>query len=161
MKKRLLLALPFIAGASWAGTTYISSINTQDAYQQLLTQLSALQPFNFENESYQEGFLYSSAVTIVKGHAFDGTEILFRLKHDIDHSFVALDETGTHVGSTRITTYLIQEDLPVEAQQFIQQHMTNAAPFTLHTEVGFNGDIVNHFELNGLTTESAESRISV
>ncbi len=157
--KKLLLALPFVASASWAGTTYISSISTQKAYQQLLSQLSALQPLVFENESYDEGFLQSTAVTVVKSKTGSGDEVVFRLRHLIDHSAIAMDDSGTRVGSTKIVTHLIQNSVPETAQQFIQQHVTNAEPFALETEISLSGHVTNDFILNGVTVEKDNQRI--
>lgn len=113
----------------------------------------------FENESYDEGFLQSSAVTVVKSKIGSGYEVVFRLRHLIDHSAIAMDDSGTRVGSTKIVTQLVQGSVPESVQQFIQQHVTNAEPFTLDTETSLSGHVTNNFNLNGVTVEQDNQRI--
>jgi len=49
--KKLLLALPVVAGVSWAGTSYYAGVEAESAYDQLLTQGFVLEPLVFEKES--------------------------------------------------------------------------------------------------------------
>ena len=89
--RKLLLALPLVAGASWAGTTYVSSSQTQPAYDKLLSQLNQLESLQFVSESYDKGFMHSTAITKVSFVGSTDAEPLFRLKHVIDHSPVGID----------------------------------------------------------------------
>lgn len=92
--KKLLLALPLIAGTSWAGTSYYAGSSTKDAYSDLLVQLNEFKPFTLVNEQYSAGIATSTAITVVKASSAPDAEILFRLHHDINHSPVGLNDAG-------------------------------------------------------------------
>ena len=107
--RKLLLALPFVAGASWAGTTYYAGSQTEPAYERLISQLNEFKPFTVESEEYQAGFLQSVAVTRVMDSAGPDAKLLFRLKHVINHSPLGVNDNGARIGSSVIRTTLLAD----------------------------------------------------
>ncbi len=153
--RKLLLALPLVAGASWAGTTYVSSSQTQPAYDKLLSQLNQLEPLQFVSESYNKGFMQSTAITKVRWLGDDGSEPIFRLKHVVDHSPVGVDNAGARVGANSVTTTLIIEDMNPE----VAAALAGQDPITLHTRVDLSGNTFNNLELASLSANDGEKSI--
>lgn len=155
--KKLLFAIPLIAGASWAGASIYSGAQTQSAYDQLLTQLNEMKPFTLVNESYAAGFLNSTAVTKVMESAAPNAKVLFRLQHQIVHSPVAVVDTDVRIAAASISTTLLDDgSLSSSAVEFMQGFV-DAEPFQINTEVGFDGNTRNqlrvsayHYEKDGV-----------
>ncbi|MGQ7844305.1 DUF945 family protein [Granulosicoccus sp. 3-233] len=146
--KKLLLAVPLVAGASWAGASWYSGTQTQSAYDQLLTQLNELKPFTLVNESYGGGLTRSHAVTQVLDSASADAKVLFRLQHEIDHSPVGVDGGAVRVGAATIRTTLLRDgSLPEVLVEFLSG-FTEAEPFVVDTQVGFDGHIDNHLQVS-------------
>lgn len=141
--RKLLLLLPLVAGASWAGTTYYSGSQTQPAYDKLLSQLNQMKPFTVVSEEYNAGFMQSTAITKVTVSSAEDAEVLFRLKHVIDHSPVGVDAAGTRVGANSVMTTLMIEDMPGE----ISAGFNGEEPLVLHTRVNMSGDTVNELDI--------------
>ncbi|ASJ72593.1 DUF945 family protein [Granulosicoccus antarcticus] len=142
--KKLLLAIPLVAGASWAGASIYSGTQTQSAYDQLLVQLNEMKPLTLVNESYSAGFLNSTAVTKVMDSAAPDAKVLFRLQHDIDHAPVAVVDSSVQVAEARIKTTLLQDDSLSESAIEFMQGFVESEPFEINTQVGYNGDTRNH-----------------
>lgn len=137
--KKLLLAIPLVAGASWAGAAIYSGSQTQSAYEQLLTQLNEIKPLTLVNETYSTGFLNSTAVTKVMESAAADAKVLFRLQHDIDHSPVAVVDSSVRIAAANINTTLLDDgSLPESAVEFLQGFV-DVEPFQINTKVGFDG----------------------
>lgn len=153
--RKLLLALPLVAGASWAGTTYYSSSQSEPAYDRLLSQLNQTDYFKFESEEYHSGFTQSSAVTKVLLVGEGGSEPLFRLQHVIDHSPVGVDNAGTRVGANSVVTTLLLESINPE----FASALNGQEPMTLHTRVDMSGNMINSLELASLSTTSNDKTI--
>lgn len=158
--KKLLLTLPLIAGASWAGTSYYAGTQTQDAYQQLLAQLGEIKPLTVENESYTQGMLQSSAITLVKDSASDNAQVLFRLKHDIDHSAVGYDDQGVRIGTAVIrTTLLIDPDSEILDADTLSR-FEDGQPFELVTRIGTGGSSNSLLSISGYAHDYDDTRVS-
>ena len=154
--RKLLLALPLIAGASWAGTTYVSSSQTQPTYDKLLSQLNQFEPFIFESERYDKGFMQSTAITKVMMFGDVGSKPLLRLKHVIDHSPIGVDNSGARIGANSVVTTLVIDDMdPVVAAALAGQD-----PLTLHTRVDISGNTINELELSSLNIVDNEKAIN-
>lgn len=155
--KKLLLAIPLVAGASWAGASIYSGAQTHNAYDQLLTQLNEMKPFTLVNESYSAGFLNSTAVTKVMESAAPNAKVLFRLQHNIDHSPVAVVDSDVRIAAASIKTSLLDDGSLSEPAVEFMQGFVETEPFQINTEVGFDGNTRNqlrvsayHHEENGV-----------
>ena len=153
--RKLLLALPLVAGASWAGTTYYSSSQSEPAYDRLLSQLNQTDYFKFESEEYHSGFTQSSAVTKVSLVGSDESEPLFRLQHVIDHSPVGVDNAGARVGANSVVTTLLFESINPE----FASALNGQEPVTLHTRVDMGGNMINNLELASLSATTNNKTI--
>lgn len=155
--KKLLFAIPLIAGASWAGASIYSGAQTQDAYNRVLEQLNEMQPFTIVNDTYAAGFLNSTAVTKVMESAASDAKMLFRLQHEIDHAPVAIVDSNVRFAAASMETTLLQDDLlPEYAGEFVQGFV-DAEPLQIHTHIGFDGNTQNqllvsayHHQKNGV-----------
>ena len=137
--KKLLLALPFVVGGSWAGVSYFTGTQTQDAYEQLLSQANELGFVVLVNEQYSAGVVNSTAITNVMESAEPDAPVLFRLQHAIQHSPVGLNEGAMRVGAAIITTTLLQDDSIPESMQAFMQGFGTEEPIQLDTDVKFDG----------------------
>jgi len=146
--KKILLALPLVASASWAGTSYYTGVQTQDTYHQLLTQLSDYKPLSFDNASYTSGLSNSVAITNVRASTAPNAEIIFQLRHDISHSPVGLDD-GVRVSAANIVTTVITKDLSNEAQEFLGL-FDNGELGRMVTSVNFSGTATSVLKVNSL-----------
>ena len=61
--KKLLIALPLVAGVAVAGTSHYAGTQTENEYEKLLKQLNNFSPFVFVNETYESGLGSSTAIT--------------------------------------------------------------------------------------------------
>jgi uncharacterized protein YdgA (DUF945 family) len=106
MKKviSIVIVLFFLAAASFAGTVFWFSLQTEQQYQDILEQTSQLGYIHLANESYDRGFLRSKARTAVKIRDLSGglsanarkdrEELVgFTLVHDIRHGPLPLGES--------------------------------------------------------------------
>lgn len=141
--KKLLLALPFVVGGSWAGVSYFTGTQTQDAYEQLLSQANELGFVVLVNEQYSAGLANSTAITNVMESAEPGAQVLFRLQHAIQHSPVGLNEGAMRVGAAIITTTLLQDDSIPESMQAFMQGFGSDEPVQLDTDVKFDGTMAH------------------
>ena len=153
--RKLLFALPLVAGASWAGTTYYSSSQSEPAYDRLLSQLNQTDYFKFESEEYHSGFTQSTAVTKVLLVGEESSEPMFRLQHVIDHSPVGVDNAGTRVGANSVVTTLLLESINPE----FAAALNGQEPLTLHTRVDMTGNMINNLELASLSTTTNDKTI--
>ncbi len=147
--RKLLLALPLVAGVSWAGTTYYSGSQTQPAYERLLEQLNQLKPFTVVSEEYNAGFVKSTAITKVMGSSAADAKVLFRLKHVIDHSPVGVDAAGTRVGANSVVTTLLIDTMPQE----VVDGFRGQEPLVLHTRVNLSGNTINELNIASFTLQ--------
>ena len=150
--KKLLFVLPLVAGASWASTTYYAGSQTQPAYDKLISQLNQLKPLVVESVAYEAGFLNSTAITSVKLSSSPNAEVLFTLKHEINHSALSVDDGTPRVAGSSIHTTLLMDETS-EAAQRVLQKFNNQQPFELNTYLGYNGEVTNELILSSLTQE--------
>lgn len=150
--KKLLIALPFVATASWAGTTLYSGSQTRTAYDDLVSQLDGMSAMKVSTESYTSGFAASSAITAVRASDAVDAPVLFRLRHDISHSPISLGGDGTRVGAARIVTTLVTDDFSDEAKAALER-FDGEAPVTLASDVGFDGRVSNALSVAPLAVE--------
>lgn len=158
--KKLLIAVPLVAGvgaAAFAGTSQYAGTQTQNEYQQLLTQMNGALPFNFVNEKYDSGLGKSSAITKVMTSQAADAEVLFRLYHDIQHAAVRMDGGGVKIGQVSISTTLHGKDtLPPE----LLDVMTDAEPFALRTDISFSGDTQHQLNVSGIEMNEGGAEFS-
>ncbi len=141
--KKLLLAIPLVAGASWVGASYYTGTQTQSAYDQLLVQLNELKPFTLINEDYSAGLSNSTAITQVMDSNGANAKLLFRLHHAINHSPIGINDNGMRVGAATIKTTVVRDDsIPQEIIAFMES-FDNAEPVQINTEVAFDGSTNN------------------
>lgn len=151
--RKLLFALPLLAGASWAGTTYYAGSQTEPAYDSLISQLNEFKPWNFESEDYQAGFLQSIAITKVMDSEGPNAKLLFRLQHVINHSPVGVDGNSPRIGASTINTTMLTSSVKEEYREWFA-HFDNQQPFELFTRVGINGNIDNELSLSAFSMKN-------
>jgi|GEM_PF-1244127 len=136
--KKILLALPFVATASWAGTTLYTGSQSRTAYDDLLAQLDASTTLSVSAESYDAGFMSSSAITRVRFSDAAEAKVLFRLRHEIAHSPVGVNEGRARVGAARIVTTLLTDTLDDDILELLGA-FEGGEPFVLDSDVDFAG----------------------
>ena len=136
--KKLLVAIPLVAGASWAGASYYAGSQTQHGYDRLLAQLNELKPFTLVNESYYAGVANSTAITKVMDSTAAEAKVLFRLHHDIQHSPIGMNEDGLRVGAATIVTTLVRDESLSDELIAAMADFTEGEPIQLNTSVGFD-----------------------
>ena len=151
--KKLLIALPFVATASWAGTTLYTGNQTRAAYDDLIAQLDGLNGMQVSTESYTSGFAASRAVTAVRASDAPDSSVLFRLRHEISHSPIGLDDGGARVGAARIVTTLLDDDLSEETRAVIER-FDGGVPFVLESDVGFDRRVSNVLAVSPLSLDA-------
>jgi len=156
--KKLLFALPLVAGASWAGTTMYSGNQTQKGYDDLVAQLDQLSTFAVVSESYNAGFINSTAITKVMSSSSPDAKVLFRLQHAIDHSPIGFDDSGARIGASTIVTTLVTDDMSEEARDFLGRFDTGEV-FVLNSQLGLSGTSSNEFVLNKLLIKEDGDRL--
>lgn len=158
--KKLLLAVPLVVGASWAGASYYTGTQTQGAYDHLLEQLNELKPFTLVNESYNTGFTKSVAVTRVMDSAAPDASVLFRLQHEIDHSPVGVNEGNVRVGAATIRTTLVRDDYVSESATEFMRGFVDSEPFIIDTDVSFDGNTDTRLQVSPYRGQQAEMDFS-
>ena len=155
----MLLAIPLVAGASWAGATYYTGAQTQSAYDQLLAELNELKPLTLVNETYHAGMMNSTAVTKVMDSTSPDANVLFRLHHDIHHSPIGVNDGAVNVAAATIKTkLLIDESLPKEAMEIIGNFF-GSDPFVIDSYIGFDGSMRNVIQVNAYQSVSNDMTI--
>jgi len=157
--KKLLLALPLVAGASWAGTSYYAGVQSESAYDQLLTQMDIMDPLVFEKESYSKGLTTSHAVTLVKESAAADASVIFRLQHEINHSPITIGDDGTEIGSATIRTTLADDQSNADIQKLREKF--NGEPIELVTKVNGLGSVETTVTVEGSKFEYDEGKFVV
>ena len=159
--RKVLLALPLVASASWAGSTYYAGTQAQPAYEKLLADLNqaANGLFILESASYSAGFTESFATTNVKLLHSD-QPMLFQLRHDINHSPVGSDPQGARFSASSITTTLAADSLQNEEIKEVLNKFDGGQPFTLYTDIGFTGNVITDFHLHSLSMDYEQGNIS-
>ncbi len=153
--KKLMFALPFVAGVSWAGTTLYTGSQTRDAYDQLITQLDQMSGLTVSNETYSAGFMKSLAVTQVRTSEAPDAQVLLRLQHEIHHSPVGVGDGSPRVGAARIETRLLTDQMSADWQQALAK-FDHGEAFLLTSDVDFAGNTGNALVVNGLHTNDDE-----
>ena len=159
--KKVLLALPLVAGASWAGSTYYAGTQAQPAYEKLLADLNqaATGVFVLEAENYTAGFTESTATTNVMFMHVD-QPVLFQLQHEINHSPVGTDPEGARFSASSITTTLLTDALHnADLQEFFTR-FDGGKPFVMYTDVGFSGNVTTDLQLSSLSMEYEDGSIN-
>ncbi|OED40095.1 hypothetical protein AB833_13025 [Chromatiales bacterium (ex Bugula neritina AB1)] len=153
--KKILLALPLIAGASWAGSTFYAGTQAQPAYEKLLSQLNeqAAGVLVFESKEYNAGFTHSTALTNITVHNAPETQVL-QLQHDISHSPIGSDPQGARFSASSITTRLLQDSIESEQGKEVLAGFDGGEPFVLYTDVAFNGSTFNDLQLSSFSMRS-------
>jgi len=157
--KKILVALPLVASASWAGTSYYAGTQTQDAYHKLLTQLNDYKPLVVDNASYTSGLSQSVAITNVRASTASDAKVLFQLHHSINHSPVGYDDNGVRVGAANIVTTVLTDNLSQEAQDILVQ-FDNGEPGRIVTDVDFTGAATSVVKLNPIQVSKDGSEFS-
>lgn len=159
--KKILLALPLVAGASWAGSTYYAGTQAQPAYEKLLADLNqaAGGAFVLEMSDYQAGFTESVATTNVKLMHTDQPS-LFQLKHQINHSPVGSDPEGARFSASNIATTLNRDTISDEDVRDFIAKFDDGRPFILYTDVGFNGDVTSSLQISSLSMDYENGTIN-
>ena len=92
MKKSISVVILFVlvVFGLWGATTYWFSVKTEERYRSILQEASQTQYVKFVNESYNRGFLRSTARTILQIQTPSGTTpddgpLRITLAHDITH----------------------------------------------------------------------------
>lgn len=158
--KKLLLAVPLVAGASWAGASYYTGAQTQSAYDQLLVQFNELKPFTLVNDDYVSGLTNSTAITKVMASTAADAEVLFRLRHDIQHSPIGFnDGGGVRVGAATIKTTVVRDDsLPEELKEFMASFEDEEA-ILINTSIGFDGNSVHQLLISKYQNKFDEANV--
>ena len=146
--KRLLLALPLVAGASWAGTTYYSGAQTQPAYELLLEQMNNSPLLVFESKNYDPGFMSSTALTEVKFKGDNATDVLFTLQHKINHSPVSMVPETARFAAANIVTTLAMDTIEDDETRAALESFNTGEPFVLTTEVTAKGTTTSELKIN-------------
>lgn len=157
--KKLLMAIPLVAGASWAGASYYAGAQTQSGYDQLLAQLNELKPFTLVNEEYYAGVANSTAITKVMESTATDAKVLFRLHHAINHSPIGMNDSGVRVGAATIVTTLVKDESISEKLLEAMNDFTDDEPFQINTEVGFDGTTVNQFLMSAYQRQYDELNV--
>ena len=155
MNKKILLALPVVAGvagASWAGSTLYSSNESRDAYERILSDLNESTGFSFVTTSYAPGFLKSEATTEVRSSDEPDAIVLARLRHAIEHSPVG---TGVSNGlsAARVTTTFVKDGAADDVTTMIFEAFGGAEPVTLLSSIGFTGTVSNELTVAAFRAE--------
>ena len=162
--KKLLLVLPLVAGASWAGTTYYSGSQALPEYQQLLSSLNSRMlaglPLRFEEANFERGFMDSQALTSLVTEFNGETQVLMQFEHAISHSPVVIDENGTRVGTSYIVTTAKLDDVDPEVRDKLTEAFGGADPLTVYTNVGLSGSIENNVVISPAHGTEADADIS-
>lgn len=137
--KKLLLAVPLVAGAAWAGTSYYAGSQSESAYDQLLSQIDIMDPLLFEKESFEKGLTTSRAVTAVRESHSPDAPIVFRLLHEIEHSPIRMDDGGVQIATATIRTTFSEQSDNAKFTEF-RDLFNGEEPIEIITTAGLSGD---------------------
>ena len=137
--KKLLLSLPLVAGAAWAGTSYYAGVQAETAYDNLLSQIG-LDPMVFEKESFEKGLSKSQAVTVVRESHSPDAPVVFRLNHEINHAPIQSNDDGLQFASATIRT-TFTEDSDSEKFNEFRALFKDDVPVEIITNAGVGGNI--------------------
>jgi len=159
--KKLLLALPLVAGVSWAGSTYFSGAQTEAAYTRMLDQLNANSNnmFVLKSTEYKAGVMESTAVTQVRSTEKSGQDIQFSLKHQINHSLVSVKPENPRFGAASIITTLLVDDSYSDDMKKILNAFESGEPFVATTEVGVDGATTSEIKINAMDHSEGDSTL--
>jgi len=148
--KKLLLALALVACASWAGTTYFSSTQTETAYAQMLEQMVGNESLVLKSTEYKAGMMQSTAITEVHStEAFD-KDLHFFLEHQINHSLVSIDPTNPRFGAANIVTTLKTDNNYSDDTKALVQSFESEEPFVITTNVAVDGSTSSEIRLRAV-----------
>ena len=149
--KKIVIAAFLIIPALWAGTTWFTSNQTEQVFEEMLTEsnqkLTKEFPFiKVEKQSFEKGFSSSTAKTTVSlnSEIFANEDFQeLNLNHVFYHGPVMFTPSGIKIGSSYILTTLDQVSLPPEIQQIVSFIFDKKEPFVsgLQTGVGSNIEV--------------------
>ncbi len=158
--KKLLLALPLVAGASWAGTSYYAGVQSENAYDQFLNQTQIMKPLVFEKESFENGVTTSHAITAVRQSTAADAKVIFRLQHEINHSPIQLDDNGTKFATATIRTTLVNES-GNQNSAAIREFFNGEEPFEILSTADINGKIVSTLNIEAFDIDTTDEKLSL
>ncbi len=159
--KKLLALVPAITGAAWAGTTLVAGNQAEPAYNDVIAQLNQSSPVPLVVESYEKGYLSSTAITKVMSSSDQDAEVIVRLKHEIDHSTIGLDSNGARVGKSTILTTLVLDEANDPDMQKLAAAFNGADPIVLASTVGIDGASDNTLLLNPAALKDQEAEVMI
>jgi len=169
--KKLLLVLPLLGVAGWAGATMYAGQETQSAYDQLLNQLRVQHGLQVEPMEYEKNFLSSRIKTIVNksNGQYDSVDDLpeplrslsssFVLVHDIEHGPVVLSN-GLKALAGRIKTTVDMDSLDPEFAQAWKQGCACEEPVVLQSEITLQGEYSHVFDVASIDWSDGDSHVS-
>jgi len=157
--KKGLLALPMVFVASWAGAAYYTGAQTQSAYDEFLSSMNETHSLVLVKERYTSGVLNSTAITKVMDSEAEDAEILFRMKHDIEHSPIGIGSAGVRVSPAKIVTTLVQDELIDADVQNLLNGFSDQEPFLVSTVVHFDGAVSSQIEVASFDMEEDDLRL--
>lgn len=138
--KKLLLAIPLVAGGAWAGSSYFAGSQSESVYEDLLTQLDVMGTFVFEKESFDKGLTHSTAITAIRESTSPDAPIVVRLIHEIDHAALRFDDTGAQIGTATIKTSVAEDTDHPQYTKF-RQYFTSDELIEITSTAGITGAI--------------------
>ncbi len=158
---KLFLVLPLFAGVSWAGTTYYSGAQTENAYNRLLDQVNSKssEMFVVKSAEYNAGFMKSTAITEVFNPDNMESGPMVRLQHVINHSPVSVAPDNARFGAANIVTTLITDDIDDSDFDEFLDVFENREPFVMTTDVAIDGATSSNFVLNAFDLEEDEKKM--
>lgn len=157
--KKLLLALPLVAGASWAGSTYYSGAQTEAAYNRLLEQINTNKAFVVKSTEYKAGIMESTAITEVRSAEATDQDIQFSLKHQINHSLVSVAPENPRFGAASIVTTLLVDDNSSDDFKEFLKSFDSGEPFVATTEVAVDGATNSEIKINAFDHSEDDTTI--
>ena len=152
--KKLLIAAVLIVPAIWAGITWFTSSETEEVFEQMLTEsnqnLTESFPFvKVEKQSFEKGFTSSTAKSIVSLNTEmlndEGEEepVELIMNHTIYHGPVMMTPDGLKTGTSYVRTTLDQKSLSAETKELLKLLFDGKEPFVsgIQTGVGDSIDI--------------------
>jgi len=158
--KNLLLALPLIAGVSWAGTTLYSGAQTQPAYNRLLAQLNNSKILAVKSVEYEAGFTSSTAITEVRLNNSKTDERVY-LQHKINHSPVSMVPENARFGAAKIVTTLMVDKFEDEDTKAFFKSFDTGEPLVVHTDVAIDGTTASEITINAFDQSNDDNDINI
>ncbi len=169
--KRLLIAVPLLGAASWAGATLYAGNQAQTAYGELLEQLKVQHGLHVEPLDYDKNFLGSRVKTVVNGGsgslsaAKDLPEPLrslagrFVLDHEIEHGPMVLSN-GLQALAGRIKTTLDMDSLDPDFAQRWKEACACEEPVVLLSEISLQGEYSHAFTVASLDWRDGDKHVT-